>query len=99
MPNFRLENVAYEHGNGRQGVRVDITLAGPSGRFAMDIRIIIPASEDFTSTRTIEFVDGKAKLIMTPFSRLPDAQEGVIHLRVEGQDLPPVPAVNRDGNG
>jgi len=97
MPNFQLLDVTYEHSNGRQGVRVDISLAGPSGRFPMDIRIAIPAGEDFASTRLIEFVDGKARLIMTPFSRLPDAREGVILLRVDGHDLPPVPVSNRDG--
>lgn len=88
---FQLEGVAFDRSDERRGVRVLIALVGPSGSFDMDIRIIIPETEEFCSSRSIDFIDGRAQLIMTPFGRLQGASEGLILLRIEGQDLPPIP--------
>ena len=77
-------------------MRVDARLGGPSGAHELHIRISDAGGQAFESTRTIYFVDDKARLTITPIVQGDVRDEGELLLTIDGEALPAIPLIVRD---
>jgi hypothetical protein len=90
MQKFAIKQMSLGHDQ-RRGPVVDVLLMGPSGEYALGIRVVNGDSLDFTSTRQMHFVDGLSRLTISPLVGASVERDGTLLLTVDGEALPPIP--------
>ena len=94
MARFSLRDLRTEYDSKSRSIVVDAHLAGPTGRYRMQISVsgVNGSAEGtvFESFRMIEFEDEQSRLTITPVTEVSKGYHATLTLNIDGEELPPI---------